>query len=199
MPRFKAEAPDLCPEWQALLDQEVNGLPGRYRVPIILCDLEGRTHQEAARRLGCPVGTISGRLSRARVLLARRLRRRGLTLSAGIWAAALYSDATEAGVSKGLVGSTVKAARLVAAGQVTTGVVSAKVTALTEGVVKAMSLTKLKAIAAVLLTVALLGVGAGALRHPAAAEQLDPLPSESPRVAMLRGEWSSELAWGRAE
>ena len=51
MPRSEADAPDLSPEWSALLDQELNGLPEKYRVPVILFDLEGRTHQEAAPRL----------------------------------------------------------------------------------------------------------------------------------------------------
>jgi RNA polymerase sigma factor (sigma-70 family) len=51
MARSEANAPDLSPEWLALLDQELNGLPKKYRVPVILCDLEGRTHQEAARRV----------------------------------------------------------------------------------------------------------------------------------------------------
>jgi RNA polymerase sigma factor (sigma-70 family) len=171
MPRCEADAPDLSPEWPALLDQELNGLPQKYRVAVILCDLEGRTHQEAARRLGCPVGTISGRLSRARALLARRLRRRGLTLSTGLLAAALCPDATAAAVSRALVGSTVKAATLIAAGQAAAGIVSARVAVLTEGVVKAMLLTKLKTLGAVVLVVALVSVGAGALRPAAAADE----------------------------
>src|SRR5262249_3383395 len=71
MARPEAVESDVAPEWQALLDQELQGLPEKYRVPIILCELEGRTHQDAARQLGCPVGTLSGRLSRARAMLAQ--------------------------------------------------------------------------------------------------------------------------------
>ena len=109
MARPEAVAADLAPEWQSLLDQELHGLPEKYRVPIILCELEGRTHQEAARQLGCPVGTLSGRLSRARTMLARRLTRRGVTLSTGTLAASLSPEATAAVVNQTLMGSTVKA------------------------------------------------------------------------------------------
>src|SRR5260370_26581373 len=89
MSRPEALEEDLRPEWHALLDRELNGLPERDRAPAILCDLEGKTRREAARLLGCPEGTLSGRLSRARSLLARRLARHGLPLSGGAVAAAL--------------------------------------------------------------------------------------------------------------
>jgi DNA-directed RNA polymerase specialized sigma24 family protein len=53
-------------------------LPDRYRLPLVLCYLEGKSNHEAAAQLRCPVGTIKGRLSRARQTLRERLRRRGL-------------------------------------------------------------------------------------------------------------------------
>ncbi len=61
-----------------LLREEVNRLPDRYRLPVMLCYLEGKTNQEAASQLRCPVGTIKGRLSRARQTLRDRLSRRGV-------------------------------------------------------------------------------------------------------------------------
>ena len=57
----------------AALDEEVARLPEKYRAAVMLCDLEGTKHDEAARRLGCPVGTIESRLSRGRELLRARL------------------------------------------------------------------------------------------------------------------------------
>jgi RNA polymerase sigma-70 factor (ECF subfamily) len=75
-PATEASIPD---ERLALLQQVLSGLTPRYRLPIVLCHLEGRTHEEAARLLQCPTGTVSGRLSRGRALLRSRLRRRGWT------------------------------------------------------------------------------------------------------------------------
>src|SRR5262245_11292598 len=160
-PEPHAPQPDgLARDLRPLLDREVNLLPDRYRVPVVLCDPEGQAQQEAARRGGWPVGTVSGRLSRARALLARRLVRHGLAVSAGAVAAALAGEAL-AGVPSALVGSTVRAATLVAAGQGAAGAVSANAIALAEEVLKAMLLSKLAKTTAVLLTAVVLAAGIG--------------------------------------
>src|SRR5262249_1559895 len=146
-----------------ILDQELNRLPDRYRVPVVLCDLEGGTRREVARRLGVPEGTLSGRLTTARRMLARRLARQGVTLSAGALAAALSQGAVSACVPAPLILSTSKAAVLFAAGR--TAGVSTTLTVLAEGVLKAVLVTNIKATAAFLTVLGVLVLGGGLLVH----------------------------------
>jgi RNA polymerase sigma factor (sigma-70 family) len=136
----------------SLLDQELSCLPKKYRGVIVLCDLEGKTRKELARQLGIPEGTVAGRLTRARAMLAKRLARRGVTVSSVALAAVLSQGAASASAPATLVASTIKVASLMAAGQaISAALISAKVVALTEGMVKAMLLTKLKTVTALLL------------------------------------------------
>jgi RNA polymerase sigma factor (sigma-70 family) len=72
-----------------VLDDELLLLPEKYRAPVVLCYLEGRTHEEAALHLGWPAGSISRRLERARALLRRRLTERGVSLVIGLFGLAL--------------------------------------------------------------------------------------------------------------
>jgi RNA polymerase sigma factor (sigma-70 family) len=155
MPDTQAPRRDEPREEQALLDQELSRLPDKYRVAIVFCDLEGKTRKAAARQLGLPEGTLAGRLTRGRALLAKRLAQRGVVLSGGALAVALSQEAAGACVPAAVMASTIGAATLVAAGQAAAGLVSAKAVALTEGVLKAMLLTKLKTGTAVLLVLGL--------------------------------------------
>jgi DNA-directed RNA polymerase specialized sigma24 family protein len=88
------------------LDRKLSRLPEKYRIPIVLCDLEGMGHTEAAHQLGRPIGTVSSRLSRARAMLAKRLARRGLSLSAGSLAALLAQESASASMPTQLTSST---------------------------------------------------------------------------------------------
>src|SRR5439155_16698479 len=86
MPRTESD-PQPRIDWQACLDEELARLPDRYRAAVVLCDLEGKTRREAAQALGCAEGSVASRLARGRALLAERLSRRGVGLSAGALAA----------------------------------------------------------------------------------------------------------------
>jgi RNA polymerase sigma factor (sigma-70 family) len=159
----KRDAASEVWQLQVMLDAELSQLPDKYRVPIVLCELEGKTIKEAAHHLGWPQGTVATRLARGRALLAKRLSKHGLELSGGILAAQLSQNAGAACVPISLVSATVKAATALAAGGAATLVVSANVAALAEGVVTTMLLSKLKTAAVVVLVCASLASGAGAL------------------------------------
>jgi serpin B len=104
----------LWRELRLVLDEEVSRLPEKYRAPVLLCDLQGLTHEEAARQLGCPPGTLSVRLMRARERLRLALTRRGLAPCAALLATGLAEQASAA-LGTAQVASTVKAALAFAA------------------------------------------------------------------------------------
>jgi RNA polymerase sigma factor (sigma-70 family) len=161
LPEPQARQPDEWKDLRPVLDLELSRLPDKYRVPIVLCDLEDRSIKEAARHLGWPQGTLAGRLARARVMLAKRIARRGLVVSGGSLAALLSQEARPAGMPTRLISGTIEAARLFAAGQAASGLIAAPVVALTEGVLRAMLVTKLKTATAVLAAAILVLSAAG--------------------------------------
>jgi RNA polymerase sigma factor (sigma-70 family) len=155
-------AGDVEPRLFVVLDEELGRLPDKYRVPVVLCDLEGKPYKEAAKLIGCPQGTLSGRLMRARALLARRLARHGLAPSGAALAAALAPERAAA-LPPALLASSLKAASALAAGaSVLSATASPEVAALTEGVLKMMFLNKLRAVAGGLLALCVVCVGSAA-------------------------------------
>jgi RNA polymerase sigma factor (sigma-70 family) len=179
--RYTAELPDVPapagpdPALAAVVHEEVERLGDRYRLPVLLCDLEGHTHAEAAKVLGWPVGTVSGRLSRGRDRLRQRLERRGVALGL----AAITGTA-----SGNLVRSAVSAVG---------GGASPAVVSLTEGVLFAMRTAKLKLVAAVsVVAVGLVGTGTivAVGQERKAEEGGKPAPSAKAEAVKPDPEWN---------
>ncbi len=174
----------------AALEEELQRLPEKHRAPLVLCYLEGKTNEQAAQILCCPVGSMSARLNQARQRLRESLEQRGVTVgSAGI-AALLSAAGTQAGVPLPLVCNTVRAAVWFAGEQAGgAGFVSAGAVALARGACRTMFLTRVNVIAAALLVTALLGTMAHVLlgaAPPALAPRASRAHSERPE-ALPRG------------
>jgi RNA polymerase sigma factor (sigma-70 family) len=140
-------------DWHPILHDEVNRLPAKYRAPVVLCYLQEKTLEQAARELGWPVGTVKGRLARARALLQTRLARRGMALGTAGLAGALARDASGA-VTPALVDATVQAALR--------GTAAAPVAALAQRLLWALTLSRLRLLAGIIVGLGVLALGAGA-------------------------------------
>jgi RNA polymerase sigma factor (sigma-70 family) len=147
-------------ELVTVVDAELQRLPEVYRLPVILCCLEGRTQEEAARLLGWTAGSVKGRLERGRARLHKRLVCRGLTLSAALAAVEVARDSAAAAMVAQMVRPTVRSAVAFAARQTATaGGISAQAVALAGELVKSMALAKVKIAAALLIAVGVLATG----------------------------------------
>ena len=162
MPQTPADDP-VWRELRPLLDAEVNRLPAKYRAPVVLCYFEGKTNEEAARELGCPVGTVKCHLARAREMLRKRLTKRGLAASSVLLSAAL-ADQASAAVSPALLETTIQTAGLFAAGEAAAaGAISFRAVFLAQGALHTMFMHKLQTAVIVLAAFGLIGTGAGTL------------------------------------
>jgi RNA polymerase sigma factor (sigma-70 family) len=149
-------------ELREVLDDELDRLPQKYRAPVVLCYLQGKTNEEAARILGCPKGTVLSRLSRAREQLRRRLVRRNLALSSGAVTAVLEAQPAPAALPASLVAATARAAVGFASGQAAESA-APQVVFLAERVLRKFWLSRRKTGMAVLMAAIMLGAGAGVL------------------------------------
>jgi RNA polymerase sigma factor (sigma-70 family) len=169
-------------EVRPLLDQALDALPEKYRVPLILHYLQERTQEDIAQELGCQVGTISTWLHRGRELLRGRLARTGVAVSSALLLTLLTENAASAAVTTGVVSSA--------------AAVSPQVLALVQGGLKAMAIAKLKLAAVVVLSVGMAGTGAGVAYQalqPGKGSKTDLTPQTFPALhALVRpqpGEW----------
>jgi RND family efflux transporter MFP subunit len=175
-------APTFSPEGREvmhILDEEVNRLPARQRKAFVLCCLEGKTGQEAAQQMGCPAGTVSSRLTRAREILRCRLARRGLA-PAGAGLALLAGDVAAAPLSAPEVACALQAAVLFSAGEAE-GALSCRAVSLADGVLRTMFLTKLQMSVLALLVAGALAAGSVLAFHvPQDQQPFNPVVRENP-------------------
>jgi RNA polymerase sigma factor (sigma-70 family) len=171
-------------ELQGALDEELERLPQKYRLVLLLFYWEGKTQEETAHHLGCPLGTVRSRLARARDLLRKRLARRGLALSGPMLTTVLVAGTARAALPVALRCASVNAALAFAAGRAAEGI-SKQAVLFAERALKGMLLSKLKTVAAVLMILAGVGVGTSGLAFraqpssdvPAALHQASPAGS----------------------
>ena len=187
----EVEPDDECErqDLRAVLDEEIQRLPERYRVPVVLCYLQGQTNAQAAERLGRSRGTVATLLGRAREKLRRRLAQRGIGLSIGAALAAMAEPVNSGVVSMALEQSIGKAAVLLAAGQMqAAGALAAQAVALAKGVCKGMLMEKLKIPVVILMVTALAGTGAGIGVYRAGAQEADTTEAKSKQRTSSKSE-----------
>ncbi|MFI5457679.1 MAG: sigma-70 family RNA polymerase sigma factor, partial [Isosphaerales bacterium] len=166
----------LAPDWENILHEEINRLPECYRVPIVLCDLQGCTCEEVARRMGRPVGSVKSWRSRGRERLRDRLIRRGLAPSAAL-GTALAQDIARATVPE----ETIRLAVRALSDGMTAGKVSASVHTLIKGVLKTMLLSKLQTTATAVFALVFLTAGLGTLGWVVADDSHRPVDQAQPK------------------
>lgn len=156
-------------DFRSALDRELSQLPDKWRLPLILCYLEGRTQDEAASQLGWSKSTLRRRLEEARISLGHRLDHCGIVWPAGLSAVLLADCLTSAAPAAPLVASAVDAIAGIAAGKTMVMATSARTASLAEGVVKAMFLTNVRLVVTTVLALGVLALGGVLAAHNSAA------------------------------
>ncbi len=206
---------DRAIDVRGVVDEEVARLPAAYRSVVVLCHLEGLTRERAAARLGCPVGTVNSRLSRAGAMLKGRLARRGVAPASALWLASTEGTARASSpVPPALSDATLGLCRGVGSGaSAAAGTVPAGVLALIEGTLRARAMmtwipaTLASAALAAGLAATAIATGSGGGQDPAppspaaAAPALPqgpgpmiPRPDLAAEVQRARAEWEASLA-----
>jgi RNA polymerase sigma factor (sigma-70 family) len=144
-----------------VIDEGLMQMPEKYRVPILLCYLQNKTNEEAARLLRWPVGTVKTRLAKARELLGHWLRRRGVILSSAGIVSFFGTPTSQAAIPAGVLSATLRAAMLVSAGSFGAAAISVRSFVLMEGALRAMFWTKVKIATGVIVFAGLTGSGVG--------------------------------------
>jgi RNA polymerase sigma factor (sigma-70 family) len=175
------------------LDEELEALRDAYREPLLLCYLEGKTRDQAARQLGWSLRTLERRLGQGLKLLRARLTRRGIELPAALLTAGLSQQAASAAVSTSVLAAAAQAAVAFSSGTVPAGgPVSAEVVALARGGMRAMAMSKWKFVLVVLLTAGALAAGLGELGHSLLATEP---PKESQAIKEKPAATAPATAW----
>ncbi len=177
-------SPELDLSWRevrGLLDEELQRLPEKQRLPLVLCYLEGLTQDEASRRLGWPRGTLKRRLEAGRDRLRIRLTRRGVTLGAGLFAAALSESVTRGTVSEALRRATVRSSMQFLTNE--TAIAATPAALLAEGALRSMLTTKLKLGAMLILALSCAATAAGLAIPQAPVEDSPKIKAEVPSPA----------------
>lgn len=176
-------------ELRGVLDDELAKMDGMFRAPLVLCFLEGRTQDEAARQLGLSKRTLRRRLERGRERLRNRLTRRGISLSAGLTATWLTESSSSATVPSSLASTTAKAAIGFLDNVAVQSTLTPRVAELSKEMLRTMSFSTVRVASFCLLLTGLLGLGGGLIAFHAmdSSENLDeaqPDPIQSTNTAM---------------
>jgi RNA polymerase sigma factor (sigma-70 family) len=179
-----------------VVHSEIDSLPERYRAAVVLCDIEGLTEGQAARRLGRPVGTIRSQLSRGRQHLRKRLIHRGLAPAVALTGLTRAALAEERIVPSALVSATVESAREFAVAQtVTAKLVGSAAGVLAEGFLRRLVMIRIQLTAIVALgAIAIATAGAFALER-GGGNQAPPVDAKEEILALVHA-WEKAIIDG---